>query len=158
MRSTHALAFATLFALILPAVTVARSLVSTNDLNPPIANLDPNINVNGVEPDPFEPVNTNVGTPTNTNEDMPVDTLVTQANDNVNGNANAKLDTNANANLNANTGTNAPAQNDNANVAPETASEKTNFKDPAALAPLLLVPLAGVLYLIYEKIAKHNGR
>lgn len=122
-------------ALILPAISQARSLINSEGLNPPIANLNKEINVNGVEPDPFEPVNANAAVPV-------VDTVTPTNSSNVNDNANVN--------------TNAPPQNSNVNGESGTAPKRGNFRDPAKLVPLLLVPLAGMLFLIYEKIANRR--
>lgn len=46
--------------------------------------------------------------------------------------------------------------NENVNASSTTPTNRADFRDPAALKPLLLVPLAGVLYLVYEKLAKRN--
>ncbi|MFH0828755.1 MAG: hypothetical protein V1907_01080 [Candidatus Kerfeldbacteria bacterium] len=58
------------------------------------------------------------------------------------GNATVTVPQNSNENVNAPSGTTTP--------------KRGNFRDPAALKPLLLVPLAGVLYLLYEKLAQRN--
>ena len=46
--------------------------------------------------------------------------------------------------------------NENVNASPTAPNKRADFRDPAALKPLLLVPLAGVLYLLYEKLAQRN--
>ncbi len=128
-------------AIVLSAVGLTHSPVNAQDANPPIANLNKEINVNGVEPDPFEPVNTN----TATNGEIPVNT-----------NTDAQADI-ANTNtLPQNINVGATSQNDNVNGASGTTPTRGNFRDPAHLAPLLLIPLAGTLYLVYEKIAKRH--
>jgi len=59
--------------------------------------------------------------------------------------------TNENANVNVNV--NAATVNDNTNT---TSNGMAYFRAPATLLPLLLIPLAGILYIAYEKISKRQ--
>lgn len=56
---------------------------------------------------------------------------------------------------NTNASVNAQAEDADANVSTEKPDPSIN-RVPAALKPLLLIPLAGVLYLVYEKLAQRN--
>ncbi len=56
-----------------------------------------------------------------------------------------------NENVNTNVNVNAVTVNGNTNT---TSNGMAYFRAPATLLPLLLIPLAGILYLIYEKISK----
>lgn len=50
------------------------------------------------------------------------------------------------------TNVNAAIPNDNVNAE----QKRANFRSPAALKPLLLVPIAIGLYFIYERLARRN--
>lgn len=59
----------------------------------------------------------------------------------------------AQTNENVNVNVNAPAVDGNTNT---TSNGMAYFRAPATLLPLLLVPLAGIFYLLYEKISKRT--
>jgi len=65
----------------------------------------------------------------------------------------AALPVTAQTNGNTNIDVNAPAADGNTNT---TGNGMAYFRAPATLLPLLLVPLAGILYLLYEKISKRQ--
>lgn len=121
-----------IFGLVLIPIGIsARSLINTSDLNPPTTNVAETTNVNGAEK-----------TDLNSNRDS-VDRTLT-----INTNTATKSEDNNPTNIN--TG------NANAPVNSTRAENISKLRERAKLLPLALIPLAAILYLIYERFSRRK--